>query len=419
MASNTLRSRKSTVAASDDSNPPASPAAGTAGEGEPHSRTFPSLGMSSSLGKRMVLGWSMVGGFVAIILTGHWAAAGLVAAIQATLFHEVISQGFMMKPDVEKRIPGFNFLRWYFFGTALYFSYGNILLRLKTVQTDADFSGIDHYHPFITLSLYLVGFMSFIYFLQKGLYHYQYTGFAYVHTVLALIIVTSTRMVDNIFHGMMWFVIPCLLVITNDSFAYFFGKAFGRTKLVPNLSPKKTVEGWIGGAISTFLAGAWLASWMSSYDLMVCPKTDLSYEWPVCNTLDNPDPLYVPTTYTLPESDWLPDTITMAPLQLHVAALSAFASVVAPFGGFFASGFKRAFNLKDFSDMIPGHGGITDRMDCQIIMGVCSNIYLTTFVWAAAEVPDLIQAIQRLPDQGQLDLYSTLTESLTARGLLS
>ena len=35
-------------------------------------------------------------------------------------------------------------------------------------------------------------------------------------------------------------------------------------------------------------------------------------------------------------------------------------------GGFFASGFKRAFELKDFGDTIPGHGGITDRFDCQV-----------------------------------------------------
>jgi phosphatidate cytidylyltransferase len=43
-----------------------------------------------------------------------------------------------------------------------------------------------------------------------------------------------------------------------------------------------------------------------------------------------------------------------------------FASIIAPFGGFFASGFKRAFKIKDFGDSIPGHGGITDRMDCQV-----------------------------------------------------
>jgi len=47
--------------------------------------------------------------------------------------------------------------------------------------------------------------------------------------------------------------------------------------------------------------------------------------------------------------------------------MSIFASLVAPFGGFFASGFKRAFGIKDFGHSIPGHGGMTDRMDCQYV----------------------------------------------------
>ena len=57
--------------------------------------------------------------------------------------------------------------------------------------------------------------------------------------------------------------------------------------------------------------------------------------------------------------------IPYAPYQLHLLVFAVFASLVAPFGGFFASGFKRAFNIKDFGHSIPGHGGMTDRMDCQ------------------------------------------------------
>lgn len=59
------------------------------------------------------------------------------------------------------------------------------------------------------------------------------------------------------------------------------------------------------------------------------------------------------------------DAIPYTPFQLHSLVMAAFASLVAPFGGFFASGFKRAFNIKDFGDSIPGHGGLTDRFDCQ------------------------------------------------------
>lgn len=59
------------------------------------------------------------------------------------------------------------------------------------------------------------------------------------------------------------------------------------------------------------------------------------------------------------------DSLPWTAFQLHSLVMAAFASLVAPFGGFFASGFKRAFNIKDFGDSIPGHGGLTDRFDCQ------------------------------------------------------
>jgi len=54
--------------------------------------------------------------------------------------------------------------------------------------------------------------------------------------------------------------------------------------------------------------------------------------------------------------------IEQCPFQFHTAAMAVFASVIAPFGGFFASGFKRAFKIKDFGDMIPGHGGLMGKI---------------------------------------------------------
>src|SRR5271154_1881154 len=56
------------------------------------------------------------------------------------------------------------------------------------------------------------------------------------------------------------------------------------------------------------------------------------------------------------------------------------ASLIAPFGGFFASGLKRTFKVKDFGNSIPGHGGMTDRMDCQFIMGLFTYMYYQSFI---------------------------------------
>ena len=54
----------------------------------------------------------------------------------------------------------------------------------------------------------------------------------------------------------------------------------------------------------------------------------------------------------------------LAPVQIHSFVIALFACTLGPFGGFFASGFKRAFKIKDFGNSIPGHGGLTDRFDC-------------------------------------------------------
>lgn len=70
----------------------------------------------------------------------------------------------------------------------------------------------------------------------------------------------------------------------------------------------------------------------------------------------------------------------IAPVQLHGIVMACFASLVAPFGGFFASAVKRAFKIKDFGDSIPGHGGLTDRMDCQFLMGLFAYMYYQSFI---------------------------------------
>jgi len=51
---------------------------------------------------------------------------------------------------------------------------------------------------------------------------------------------------------MIWMIMPAMLVITNDIFAYIFGRLFGKTQLI-ELSPKKTIEGFIGGFISALI----------------------------------------------------------------------------------------------------------------------------------------------------------------------
>ena len=108
---------------------------------------------------------------------------------------------------------------------------------------------------------------------------------------------------------------------------------------------------------------------------------------------------------------------TLLPIQIHAIIFALFASLLAPFGGFFASGLKRAFNVKDFADAIPGHGGITDRMDCQFMMGVFANMYYTSFISGAESIEEtLVYLIGNYSLEELTRLYNLLGEHLVAKG---
>ena len=113
-------------------------------------------------------------------------------------------------------------------------------------------------------------------------------------------------------------------------------------------------------------------------------------------------------------------SISIRPITLHNIIFSVFASLIAPFGGFFASGFKRAFKIKDFADSIPGHGGLTDRMDCQFLMGFFVFVYYSAFIKSHpvthGEVFETI--INRLPTEDQLILYHKLHGFLSSQNLI-
>ena len=111
-------------------------------------------------------------------------------------------------------------------------------------------------------------------------------------------------------------------------------------------------------------------------------------------------------------------TVTLYPIQLHALLLGLFASVVAPFGGFFASGIKRAYNLDDFASIIPGHGGVYDRVDCQLVMGLATHSYYVTFIRGAQlSAARLLQLALTLPDEEKVELYKSLGVALKQEGL--
>lgn len=96
---------------------------------------------------------------------------------------------------------------------------------------------------------------------------------------------------NNILEGLIWFFVPASLVICNDVFAYIWGKTIGRTPLI-SLSPKKTVEGFVGAFWTTLLFSLLWGSLFMRFKYMICPVHDLGVSaW--SNVTCTPNPVFV------------------------------------------------------------------------------------------------------------------------------
>ncbi len=183
------------------------------------------------------------------------------------------------------------------------------------------------------------------------------------------------------------------------------------------------MSGFVGAWICTVLLGFLLTNILMRYSYFICPVNDLGAN--VFTGLNcTPNPVFIARTYTLPfiPQPWtfLPQQVAIAPIQFHILIMASFASLIAPFGGFFASGLKRTFNIKDFGDSIPGHGGITDRMDCQFIMGFFAFMYYLSFIAVyKASVGSVIEtAITGLTPEEQMEVVRGLTKHLYNQGVV-
>lgn len=133
--------------------------------------------------------------------------------------------------------------------------------------------------------------------------------------------------------GKYFIMIPFILAFLSDTGAYFAGRAFGQHKLAPVISPNKTVEGMVGGVLGAMLG-------MVLYTLIL----QLAFKFKV-NYL----------------------------LALLYGLLGSLGAV---FGDLCFSVIKRQTGIKDYGNLIPGHGGVLDRFDSMMVVGPLTEALL-------------------------------------------
>ncbi|KAJ2009947.1 phosphatidate cytidylyltransferase [Coemansia thaxteri] len=377
--------------------------------------------------QRTTFTFVMIGGFFTVIALGPLSIMLMILCLQVLIYREVISLSSVAKK--ERDLPWSRAMNAYFLVCLEYYLYGHNVHRAlkRRPWLEMHLQPVFAHHTFISFSLYLIGFVWFVGTLRKGYYRFQMGQFAWTHMALGLVVVQSQYMIENIFEGIFWFFLPIALVIVNDIFAYVFGFFFGRHQLI-ELSPKKTWEGYIGGGLMTMVFGFVFTALLSDWKFMVCPPPTL-HMTVLSDVHCDVNPVFVPREYALPSAVTALLTavvrrhitaVTIRPVQFHSLAISAFASLIAPFGGFFASGVKRAFNIKDFGNSIPGHGGVTDRFDCQFIMAAFSHTYYTSFIkLSSVTVGALFHSFLALNAEKQVELYQSIQEYLQTTGSIA
>ncbi|AFM01396.1 MULTISPECIES: phosphatidate cytidylyltransferase [Desulfitobacterium] len=139
-----------------------------------------------------------------------------------------------------------------------------------------------------------------------------YNCFAPIYTV---VLFSHLYLIRGFSEGIAWAILTFILVWATDTFAYLIGRVMGKRLLAPHVSPKKTIEGSLGGLVFCILSG--ILAWK---------------------------------------------IIGGAPFIAYIV-LSIVVAVSAQIGDLFESALKRSANIKDSGKVIPGHGGILDRFD--------------------------------------------------------
>lgn len=251
--------------------------------------------------------------------------AVVLAFFNTVLFDLVLSVVCLIAIHEVFSAMGFGKKQWYLYVVAVPFT---LLIMLTT-------------SPAVRWLVLPVSFLVVLFFNICQIAHVQtldfgkLTGYVYFSGVIifcfySLIHLKRMLPFETYHYDAVYFILLTLCFAWGgDTAAYFAGRAFGKHKLAPVVSPHKTVEGAVGGVVGSVVAGV----------LLTAVYTMLSANHDVISVQMRPEHYLV------------------------LVVLGAVASVLGILGDLFASAVKRQVGIKDYGTIFPGHGGILDRFD--------------------------------------------------------
>ena len=164
----------------------------------------------------------------------------------------------------------------------------------------------------------------------------QVQGMIYIPLMLTFLVFIRTGE-----SGAIWVFFLICVVFGGDIGAYYMGTYLGKHKLMPSVSPKKTLEGAIGGIGANLLIGS----------------------------LININLPHLPWGLNMPALPWIPTILFLIVVGM-----------IGQFGDLFESLFKRAADIKDSGKILPGHGGLLDRIDALLFAAPLAYFYKTIVI---------------------------------------
>lgn len=266
------------------------------------------------MGKRIISGAAVAALAVAAILAGGTVLAGVLLVVSCTAYRELCRAMGVHDGKSTGTLESAGYL-------------GIMCYYVLIWQERSGLALIGKERIWMFLFVLFVGIlmlMMAVYVLTFPRYRSEQVMAAFFCIFYAPVMLSFIYLTESMRYGIyiVWLIFISSWVC--DTCAYFSGMAFGRHKLAPVLSPKKTVEGALGGVAASAIAGA-----LFSFLLVEQAIADQSATW-------------------------------------AFALIGGIGAVISQIGDLAASAIKRNHNIKDYGTCIPGHGGIMDRFDSVI-----------------------------------------------------